>query len=133
MPLTITPANVEIASGDRPSTKQAGEAITAGTPVYVDLTTQKVMIADVSDTAAANVYGIALTNCDTDGDYIVIARSGEIVAGATLVKGELYYALQSGGIGLFSDLVSSDEVTAVYRATSTTTARVNVEASGIVL
>ena len=133
MPLTITAANVEIASGDRPQVKQAGEAISAGTPVYIDLTTNKVMIADVSATASAQVYGIAVTNCNADEDYIVVARSGDIVTGATMVKGQLYYALQSGGIGLFSDLVSSDEVTAVYRAISTSTARVNVEASGVVL
>ncbi len=133
MPLTITSANVELASSNRPITKQAGEAISAGTPVYLDTTTNKVMAADVSATASAQVIGVALTNANADEDYIAIVNAGDIVSGGTMVKGQMYYALQSGGVGLFSDLISGDEVTAIYRAISTSVARVNVEVSGVEL
>jgi hypothetical protein len=76
--LTITPSLVEIASPNRPQSYEAGELITAGSPVYLDTSTNKVMIADAASATASVALGVALTNSSADEDYIVVATAGSV-------------------------------------------------------
>ena len=131
--LTITPSLVEIASSTRPRTYQAGELINAGSPVYLDSTTNKVMIADAASATGNVAIGIALTNASADEDYIVVADSGSITTGATMTKGQLYYLGDAGKIQEFSDIIATEYVTALYRATSTSVAELEINVTEIVL
>lgn len=132
--LSITAANVGIGASAKLVTGTAGEAITRGQAVYYDSATKKYMKAvnDASGTAA--VVGVAQSEAAADGDYIIIQKSGGILPGATMTKGQLYYlSATAGGICPFADLIAADYVTSVYRATSTTEAELDLNASGILL
>ena len=130
--LTITAANVEQASTKRPVVYTASEAITAGAVVFQDSTTAKVGLADNTVEAEAVAIGIAITNCSADGDYIVVAPDGaEIVSGGTMVAGTYYHLGAQGALQLNSDNISTEYVTGVLRATSTTNGIITLDVTGV--
>lgn len=89
--LTQTAASVvEGASGVRKHTGVAGGTITAGMPVYKDLTdSNKLKAARANAAVTSVVAGIALTG-SSSGQPIIYQSQGKINLGATLVVGEVY-------------------------------------------
>ena len=134
--ISITPANVGVAEANLTSTAfQAGEAITQGQPFYYDSVTQKAMVATSDDTEAkAKVVGIALTSASIDGHFMAMPAPGKLIKpGATLSKGVSYYLGSAGAIVPYGDLSASDWVTFLFRAVDTSTAKLNIDATGIQL
>lgn len=128
--LTITPADVAAVLGPA-VIKYAGEAITAGEAVYIDLTTSKLMRASADALVTAEAAGIAM-NSGALGQPIVYQSYGTITIGATLATGTAYYvSATAGGICLESDIATGDYPTLLGFAVSTTVLSVSIVKSGI--
>ena len=136
--LTVTAANVGVASENDVVliVGVAGEAIDRGEVVYYDsgVSPPKYKLA-ANDTAnKATATGLAQSESAADGDEIIIQMAGKVKAGATLTKGEIYYvSANAGKIAPFADLLAGDYVTSVYRATSTSEAQLDFDATGTLL
>ena len=132
--LTITGANVGAASSAvKTVTVQVGEAITRGMAVYLAGTnSNKAMKAINTATASTSVYGIAASESSADGDYIQVITTGTIKTGATMAVGQAYYLTNTaGGIGPFADFSTGEYINLIYRAVTTTTAKLVLENSGV--
>ena len=134
MDYTIVPANVKISGSNvRTSTVQVGEAVTEGQAVYLDSATSKYLLADATDTTKALVAGITLTSASTDG-YALIQTSRTYFAGTTLVKGvPVFLSATPGGGDLcpHADLVSTNAVTLIGFASSTSEIELAINPTGI--
>jgi hypothetical protein len=133
--ITITGASVGVNDSGKVIIGQAGSIITRGDVVYLDSSDGKYKLADATDATKANAVGFAQSECAADG-YFVISVRGEVAAGATLTKGEIYYlsaTADAGAICPFSDLGAGDHVTSVFRATSTTEAELDLDYTEITL
>jgi hypothetical protein len=114
----------------------AGAAITAGQVVYADPSDSykiKPAKADsASTTHAPNVVGIALNGASA-GQPVDYAKSGDVTFNAVLTKGQVYVdsAANAGGIAPYSDLASTNFVTLLGVALSTTVLRLNLLLSNI--
>lgn len=133
--LSVTAASVVQGAGanvDRAS--NAGEAITAGQPVY-KATSGKWMKADNnSATVLARVpTGIALNGAALDQPLAVL-KSGPVTIGATLTAGVAYYLSgTAGGICPVADLTTGMYPCILGIATSTTVLDVDIQSSGVAL
>lgn len=127
---TITSANVAIAeSTARPTVVQAGEALSEGQAVYLDSSDSKYYKADATASANAAVAGIVVSPAATDG-YALIQTNKKVIIGATVVAGDpIYLSATAGGGNLcpHADLVSTNYVTKVGHAVSTTEVLINIE------
>jgi len=133
--ISITAASVVAAASAVKQTGIAGEAITAGQVVYKAAATGKFMLCDGdSATAAVRVpLGIAL-NGGSDGQPMVIAKSGDVTIGATLTAGTAYYLGDDpGGICPLADVTTGDDVVLIGLAKSTSVLAVNIIVSGVTL
>ena len=127
---TIEPAD----SRTRAITAQAGEAISAGDLIYLDSADTKMKLADASAAATSGVVGISLTSAAADGDYLVYVTSQTIDLGAILTAGTFYYlSATAGKICPAADLVSTNVVTQLGYATSTSQMILNVVDTGVVI
>jgi len=131
--ISVTVANVRTANErSRPTAYEASEAVAAGEPVHLEASTNKVKPANAL--TATNCVGLAMTNAAADGDFVFVQETLEVDAGATLVKGELYYVgTLAGEIIPHADLAASDVIVALYRATTTTQATMELNLTGITL
>jgi hypothetical protein len=131
---TITTANVKISGANvRTSTVQVGEAVTEGQAVYLDSATSKYLLADATDTTKGLVAGITLTSASTDG-YALIQTSRTYFAGTTLVKGDPVFLSATAGGGKLAphaDLVSTNAVTLIGFASSTSEIELAINPTGI--
>lgn len=132
--LTITAANVAPSTGaviDR--TRNAGETITAGMPVYVDTTTNKYMKADSNaSAAAATVYGIALHGA-SNGQPLAVQTDGDITMGATLTVNTAYVAgaTTAGDVNPIADLTTGWYGCLLGIAISTSVLRMAIRNTGV--
>ena len=132
--LTQTAANVTVKATGSVSIVAGGEAITQGMPVYLNSADGKHYKTDVTTSAVtAAAVGIALTPCDADADYFVIAKTGASVdLGATLTVGETYVISASGAISPIGDLTTLDYVTILGVATAADKLVLDINATGTV-
>lgn len=131
--LTITAANVLAASDKRVDRGIAGATLTAGMPLYKDANDgNKLKIADAdASVLTAAVVGIAL-HAALAGQPIEYQTEGTIAIGATVAVGTLY--VLSDAVGLIcpaADLASTHWVTLIGIAVTTTSIRLNLDASGV--
>lgn len=126
--LSITAASVAPGSNARiDKTRLAGEALTIGVSVYLSGTDKRWYMSD-RDVAepAAIAYGITVTNAAAAGQPVCVQYGGDLMAGATLVAGEVYgVGAAAGGIAPKADCVSGDYERILGLATSTTVLAVN--------
>lgn len=121
--LTITAANIIPVSGYSVENGYlAGVSITRGQSVYLDVsaTTWKLADSNVSAaTAGSGGIGIALNDAGA-GQPIAVQIGGSLGFGAILTKGKLYCpGATAGTIVPYEDLTSSDYVTILGIASST--------------
>jgi len=132
--LSQTAASVVPGSGTvRKETVVAGGTITAGMPVYKDLTdSNKYKAARANAAATAVVAGIALTG-SSNGQPLVIQTAGNINLGATLAVGESYYLSDAvaGQIIPVADLGVGDYPTPLGVATSTSILALDIDIPGV--
>ncbi len=133
MTLSITATSVTAAiNGVSKIPVQWGETMTAGCPVY-----QKAadglfwkMQADgtTAEAGVGVVYGISMSGGNAS-QWGVVATTGPVTIGATVVVGQHYYVHATAGlIGLFSDLASTNYITDL--GTATTTAIITLTGTG---
>jgi hypothetical protein len=130
--LIITADDVLKYNGAVSRTGTAGEDITAGEVVYV--TGGEVMLAQANAEESAVAVGIALNDA-ADGQPISYLVSGGINPGATVAVGTVYAvsAAAAGGIAPVSDLSSTEYVTILGVATTTSRIDVNINVSGVAI
>lgn len=132
--LSITAANVAPSTGaiiDR--TRNAGETITAGMPVYVDTTTGKYMKTDSNASAAASVvYGIALHGA-SNGQPLAVQTDGDINLGATLTANTAYIAgaTAAGDVNPIADITTGWYGCLLGIAISTSILRLGIRNTGV--
>ena len=125
--LTITAASVIASSGAIKDSGIAGETITAGMVVVKDSATKKFYKADANVASLAHALGIAL-NGAAAGQPLVVAKSGDITIGATLVAGTAYYLSPNVGlIGVLADVTSGSSVVLLGLAKSTTVLTLDIQ------
>lgn len=114
----------------------AGATIVAGQCVYLNTTTNKLLLADANaSVTAANVKGIALHG-SADGQPLQIAVSGTLSlttsgAGTTLVIGTPYFlSATPGGLCPPGDLATGMFTTEVGVGKTATTLVLGIKASG---
>jgi hypothetical protein len=130
--LTITAASVAAGSNAALVNQYlAGATITQGQAVYVDSTTNTVMLADADVLASSAATGVAL-NAASIGQPITYQRYGNITIGATVAVGVAYYvSTTAGSICLESDLATGDFPHFLGFATSTTVIALDPKACGV--
>jgi hypothetical protein len=99
--------------------KFAGEAVTAGMPLYLKASDDKYYKADSDDAAKDDVRGIAV--CDAAiNQAVVIQLTGQIDLGGGLTKGEVYVPGSTAGqVQLNTDWGSGDYMTILGVAIAT--------------
>lgn len=132
--LVITAANVVPASTATRKTGTAGEAITAGMPVYIDASDNyKLKKADDTTAAKSAAVGIACNDAAA-GQPLSYVEEGDLAVGAVLTVGVAYGLSDNAGkIRPLSDNASGDYVTKLGLATTTSNLRVKVEALGVTI
>jgi hypothetical protein len=130
--LTITASSVIAGSDAQIGEGTAGGTITQGQPIYEDANdSNKLKAAVCTALASAVVKGIALTSASS-GQPVKYIRSGNLTAGATLALGTIYVlSATSGAIAPSTDLASTNYVTTLGIATSTTILAVAPVSSGV--
>ena len=126
--LSITAAQVRCQSVDQLKSALAGEAITAGEPLYRVGST--VYLADANDTEVkARVCGIAVHDAAL-GQVVAYQEAGDIVlgAGAAMTVGVVYVlATTAGGICPLVDIATSDDYLTILGIASTaSTLKLNI-------
>lgn len=122
-----TISSIEVASSrSRATNVQAKVAISAGEAVYLDSATGKYDLADASTASTATVAGLAVTDAAIDGYFLYV--SAELVdLGAILTAGDfVYLSATAGKLCPFSDLVSTNIVTQIGHATTTSNLKINL-------
>ena len=122
--LTQTAGSVIKGAGARLNTSYtAGEAITAGMPIYLkssDSKWYKALSANTASAAQAAATAIALNSAAID-QPVVAQEAGTLAIGATVAVGIFYYLSNTaGGICPVADLGSGDFVTIIGYGVSTT-------------
>ncbi len=131
--LSITAANVlPTATTALVGTKLAGGAITAGMGVYYKASDDKFYAAQSDGSLLeASTVGVAL-NSAAAGQYVTVGRES-VTIGATVVVGTQYFTSQTaGGIGIATDVASTNYVTPLGVADTATTILVRPTPTGII-
>lgn len=132
--ITVVAASV-IQNTGAADTGTAGEAIVQGQSLYLKAADSKLWKADNNAALpeAAVVKGIAL-NCASPGQPVKHAKGGQLVPGATLVKGTIYVlSATAGGICPAADLASGNRVSIIGVASSAANLELGISNTGIVI
>lgn len=99
----------------------AGEAVTAGQPVYIKASDGKAYKADANASSeAAGAKGIAVNSAPGAGQPLKVQTAGTLAFGAILTNGEIYcVGATAGDIVPEGDLTTGWYVTILGVATST--------------
>ena len=132
--IAVTASSVAPGTGANVKHGIAGEAITAGEPIYIDTTDgNEVKLADANASEATAVCkGIALNDA-ASGQYVTYAESGKVTFNAVLAAGKVYVVSATpGGIAPVADLATGWRTTILGVAESTTSLVLGIRAYGIV-
>ena len=124
--LSPTPANVIPGANADYYRGIAGATLVAGTPVYLDATTNRLMGADANGSLeTAEVKGIAL-HAASLGQPLRIQTAGDITIGATVVLATIYIVGAAGQLAPAADLASGWYCSVVGVAISATQLRLGI-------
>jgi hypothetical protein len=136
--IAITAANVLGSStAVRLTQYKAGEAITAGQPVYLNSSSQWIKL-DINAASTGNgitdVRGIAENSAPASGQPLsVVTEDSDFTVGGTLTNGSALYGSTTAG-GITHDVPGSGSYPVyIGQAKSTTKAVINFNASGAVI
>lgn len=133
--LIITAASVVAGPNASIDGGAAGEAVTAGQPVYKSSATKKWMIADSNSATAEarHALGIALNTASLN-QPLDVQKGGDIVIGAPLVPGVAYYLSDTpGAICPLADVGSGEYVCLLGLARSTTVLALDIQFPNVAL
>ena len=132
--LTITAASVAPGTGAKIDRRyNAGATITAGQLVYLDTTTETLLLADANASAlTAVLHGVALHGASS-GQPLAVLTDGPITIGATVTLGHVYaLSATAGGIAAVADLATGHYTSLLGVATSASVIDVAIHVSGAV-
>lgn len=134
--LSIMATSVVAGAGAVIQNGLAGEAITAGQPLYLDTSTGKFLKADANaaGSAARVPLGIALNGASLN-QPLAVQKKGDITIGATLTAGVAYYlgSAAAGTIVPVADLTTGDYPCIIGLAKTTTVLTLDIVSTGAVL
>jgi len=133
--ISITATSVVAGSNAVRDSGIAGEAVTAGQTIYINSTTNRVMLADTnSATAEARVAkGVALNGAAAEQPVTYI-KEGDLTVNAVLTKGVGYYLGGAGGaIVPVADLTTGDYTCFLGIAKSTTVLAIKIQSAGVAI
>lgn len=131
--LVITAANVVAGSNATRDTGTAGETITAGKAVFLNVATNRWMLSDNNGTGTRTVKGIALNGASAN-QPVAVLKDGDITIGATLTAGTDYWlSATAGGICPRADLDVGMDTIQIGVAKSATVLAVNIQDPGVTL
>lgn len=131
--LTITAASVVAGSNAEVDSGIAGEAIAAGKSIYVNSTTNRVMLSDSNSATveARRSKGIAL-NGAASGQPVDYIKSGDLTVGAVLTANTPYYMSDTpGGICPIADVGTGEYLCQLGLAKSTSVLAVDIQTTGV--
>ena len=130
--LAVTAANVVIYTGASTGSGTAGEALTAGEPLYKH--TDGKYYAALADTALhAACVGVALNDAAAE-QPITFIKSGGFNPGAAVTVGYVYGITDTaGGISLISERAAADFPTILGFATTTSRIELDINKPGVVI
>ena len=110
-----------------------GATIAAGNPVYLDSADSKYKLADCNASAAtAAIVGVAVTPGVSGGQGLIAVSGSIVLVGTTMAVGTSYYVGgTAGSIIPEGDFATSDYVSKVGTASSTTQIKLNIEPTGV--
>lgn len=127
--LSITVANIRLATTSLTEPATCGENITPMQPIYKSTDGKYYKAANTSDTLA-NATALAFSYGTANGPILIVTGGG-IVPGATLVAGEKYIVAASGLISDVGDHGTGEYGTDIGWASSTTQLELAFKASGV--
>lgn len=131
--LVITAANVVAGSNATRDTGTAGETITAGKAVFLNVATNRWMLSDNNGTGTRTVKGIALNGASAN-QPVAVLKDGDITIGAILTAGTDYWlSATAGGICPRADLDVGMDTIQIGVAKSATVLAVNIQDPGVTL
>lgn len=130
--LTITAANVVPATGYQFTDGVAGETITRGQTVYLKASDSRWWKSQADGTSAeSTVIGIALQDAGA-GQPLRVQTGGDLGVGAILTVGQVYVvSATAGGIAPYSDLASTNYVSILGVASSTSNLKLKIFATAV--
>ena len=129
--LSITATNIIAVDGYYPVDKKAGEAVTRGKVAYTKAADDALWIATAVGTSAqAEVTGIFLNDAAA-GQPVRVISSGNLGFGTILTVGMIYVLSDAGAIAPISDLTTSDYVSVLGIATTTSNLLLTIINSGV--
>ena len=129
--ITVTVTDLELSATSKTTKVQFGEAGTAGETFYLKAADGKYWKAVNATEEAAAAVGILTTPKVAADGYGNLHTSGDITIGATLATGTVYVVSStSGAIHPTDDLATTEWVTIVGTAFSTTVLRMGINATG---
>lgn len=132
--LSQTAGNVYRVSGVQEKTGVAGEAITAGSPVYLNATDGKLYDAQNDGTVAeATVVGVATAGAGRADVTIGYAPNGaKVNIGATTTAGTIYVlSAAAGAIAPAADIVTGNYVSVLFVGTGSAEVTLQIANSGV--
>ena len=133
--LNITAANVVAGANASIFNGAAGEAVSAGKPVYQSSTTKKWMLADSNSATveARKATGVALNGAALN-QPLAVQQAGDITIGAVLTPGTAYYLSDTpGGICPLADVGSGEYVCQLGLAKSATVLALDIQFPNVAL
>jgi len=100
-------------TAERPSTDDAGEALDVIVPVYKKAVDGKLYTANSSttDPETKGVVGVTISKAELDSQVLTLKQSQTVLDfNVALTKGETYYLVGAGLIGLFSDITVGHQI-----------------------
>lgn len=137
--VSVTAASVALVSGQQ-QTGTAGTTITAGQALYTKAADGKLYTAQATASATATFTGVALNNASSGQPVVYIgvlgggAAAPVINIGGTVTVGQVYVvsAANPGGIAPYADLASTNYVTVIGVATTSSQITITPIVSGVV-
>tara|TARA_R110000751_G_scaffold2140_2_gene11378 strand:+ start:684 stop:1094 length:411 start_codon:yes stop_codon:yes gene_type:complete len=132
--VTITREDVAINASNVTFVRvQVGEAVQQGQPLYRSSANSRHYKASATTATLAQCVGIAMTPSATDG-FALMLKAGDFIVGGTVSQGLTYVvSATSGRIAPSADLASTNFVTNLGIAISSTVIRLDIAASAIAL
>jgi hypothetical protein len=133
---TVTiPAGTQpvLKSFERPACATAGEALGMVVPVYKKASDNELYTADsvTTDPATSNVVGITVSAAEVDSQVLTVSTKGTVLDfGVALTKGQTYYLVGAGAIGLFSDITVGHQVVRIGYANEDTDLVIDIQDRG---
>ena len=118
---------------ERPACATAGEALGMVVPIYKKASDRELYTANsvTTDPETSKVIGITVSAAEIDSQVLTVSAKGTVLDfGVALTKGETYYLVGAGLIGLFSDITVGHQVVRIGYANEDTDMVIDIQDRG---